>query len=251
MSLPVAVQLYSLREQINEQGAEAVLKRVADMGYGLVESFGGLDAPAVARACADLGLEVVAAHLASPLGDNQATTLETAAVYGLKRIIEPYRPPEAFKTADDIKRVADFLNEAAKVAGANGLDYFYHNHWWEYATLDDGQKANEVLLAHISPEVKLEIDVYWVQVGGQDPVGVVQAAGARAPLLHIKDGPANREDPMTAAGDGVLDIAGIVAAGAGHTQYLIVELDRSATDMFECVEKSLNYLKEKGLGHGR
>lgn len=252
MTLPVGVQLYSLREEFNTHGAEVVLKRLAEIGYGVVEPFGGLDAREVSRLCKDLGLEVASAHLPSPLGDNQQKTLETAEIYGLKRIIEPFRPRELFTTADDIKRVADYLNEAYKVAAQHGLDYFYHNHWWEYLTLDDGQKADAVLLAHLDPAILLEIDTYWVQVGGQDAAAVVRAMGARAPLLHIKDGPAVKpEDPMVAVGEGAMDVPAIINAGEGYTQYLIVELDRCATDMFIAVEKSLRYLTDKGFGHGR
>jgi hypothetical protein len=69
-------------------------------------------------------------------------------------------------------------------------------------------------------------------------------------LLHIKDGPAVRGEPMVAVGDGVLDVPSIIQAGAGSTQWLIVELDACATDMMEAVEKSYDYLVGKGLARG-
>jgi len=56
---------------------------------------------------------------------------------------------------------------------------------------------------------------------------------------------------MTAVGDGIQDVPGIVAAGAGATAWLIVELDRCATDMLEAVAKSYHYMVGKGLAHGR
>jgi sugar phosphate isomerase/epimerase len=68
--------------------------------------------------------------------------------------------------------------------------------------------------------------------------------------LHVKDGPCQIEAPMTALGEGVVDIPGIVAAGAGSTEWLVVELDRCATDMVEAVRKSYQYLIEKELGRG-
>jgi hypothetical protein len=55
---------------------------------------------------------------------------------------------------------------------------------------------------------------------------------------------------MTALGEGVVDIPAIVAAGAGSTEWLVVELDRCATDMMEAVHKSYQYLIEKELGRG-
>jgi hypothetical protein len=42
-----------------------------------------------------------------------------------------------------------------------------------------------------------------------------------------------------------------VAAGAAATEWLIVEIDRCATDMLEAVAKSYRYMVGKGLAHGK
>jgi hypothetical protein len=55
---------------------------------------------------------------------------------------------------------------------------------------------------------------------------------------------------MVAVGQGALDYTRIIPAAAG-AEWLIVELDRCATDMMAAVEASYHYLVEKGLGHGR
>lgn len=251
MTVPIGVQLYSLREEIQAQGADPVLKKLAETGFRYVESFGGLDAAELARVCKEYDLEVLGVHTASPVGDNQKTSLEMAETLGTKRIIEPWRSPSLFTSEDSIKQVADYLNEGAKVAAQHGLQLFYHNHWAEYEPVGD-RYATQILLDYLDPSVLLELDTYWIKVGGQDPVEIVKSLGKRAPLLHIKDGPAvSREDVMTAAGEGVVDIPGIVKAGEGSAEFLIVELDRCATDMMEAVVKSFKYLTEKGFGHGR
>jgi sugar phosphate isomerase/epimerase len=56
---------------------------------------------------------------------------------------------------------------------------------------------------------------------------------------------------MTAVGQGVMDIPAIVAAAEGRTEWMIVELDSCATDMWKAVEESYRYLIEKGLAYGR
>jgi sugar phosphate isomerase/epimerase len=77
---------------------------------------------------------------------------------------------------------------------------------------------------------------------------VIKELGARVPLLHIKDGPADsREANMVAVGEGVMDVAGIVAAGKS-AEWLIVELDRCATDMLEAVRKSYPNLEAIARG---
>ncbi|MGC8781906.1 MAG: sugar phosphate isomerase/epimerase family protein, partial [Anaerolineae bacterium] len=78
---------------------------------------------------------------------------------------------------------------------------------------------------------------------GVDPVQAIREAGPRATLLHIKDGPANTTDPMVAVGEGVMDFPAILKA-ASYAEWLIVELDRCATDMAEAVAKSVRYLKK-------
>jgi sugar phosphate isomerase/epimerase len=96
------------------------------------------------------------------------------------------------------------------------------------------------LLEHLSPDVFLEIDTYWVKTAGVDPAAVLREIGRRAPLLHIKDGPAVQEAPMTAVGAGVLDWPAV--AEASSAEWWIVELDRCATDIWEALQQSYTYL---------
>ncbi|MCB0231676.1 MAG: sugar phosphate isomerase/epimerase, partial [Anaerolineae bacterium] len=64
------------------------------------------------------------------------------------------------------------------------------------------------------------------------------------------DGPATEKDPMVAVGQGVMDFPAIIPAATG-AQWLIVELDRCATDMMVAVDESYRYLTGEGLAHGR
>jgi sugar phosphate isomerase/epimerase len=137
------------------------------------------------------------------------------------------------------------------VARANGLMLFYHNHWFEYQ-LTDGRYPYKTLIDCLNPTVKFEVDTYWVKTGGPDPADILRQLGPRAPLLHIKDGPANdRSQPMVAVGDGTMDIGSIIQASQATAEWLIVELDRCATDMLEAVRKSYIYMTEKGYASGR
>ena len=250
MTTPIALQLYTLRDLL-AQDYEGTLRKVADMGYVGVETanmFG--DSPtSAAKLFSELGLTVSSAHGALPLGDQKQEVIDTMSALNCKRLILPWQPPEKFKSLDGIKSICDLLNEGAAVAKANGFELGYHNHWFEYEPLEN-RIPIDVMLEHLVPDVFLEVDAYWVQTGGQDPVEVIRRLGSRAPLLHIKDGPGQIEAPMTALGEGVVDIPGVVAAGAGSTEWLIVELDHCATDMMEAVSKSYKYLIAKGLAHG-
>jgi sugar phosphate isomerase/epimerase len=247
---PIALQLYTIRDLLAKD-YEGTICKVADMGYVGVETanmFGGSPVSA-AKIFNELGLTVSSAHSALPLGDQTQEVIDAMHALNCQRLILPGQPPEKYGSLDGIRSVCDLLNEGAAVARANGFQLGYHNHWFEYEFVENRLTA-DVMLEHLDPEVFLEVDVYWVQTAGQNPVEVVRRLGSRAPLLHIKDGPCQLEAPMTALGEGVVDIPGVVAAGDGSTDWLIVELDHCATDMMEAVRKSYQYLIGKGLARG-
>jgi sugar phosphate isomerase/epimerase len=251
VTVPVAVQLYSVRADLEKDFA-AGIRRIAAMGYAGVETAGfpGTTAKEAAKLFRELGLQVPSMHAPLHQDEKRTEILEAAEAVGCKYIICAYLPPENFKTADEIKKNCDKLNEANAVARQHGFTFGYHNHWWEYQPMGDSYPA-EVMLRYLDPTMVLELDTYWIKTAGQDPAQIVKKLGNRAPLLHIKDGPAVRDQPMVAVGEGVMDVPGIVKAGADCTEWLVVELDACATDMMEAVQKSYRYLVDKGLGHGR
>ncbi len=253
MTRPIALQLYSLREQLAED-FEGTVRRVADIGYAGVETAGfpASVTPAQAKSLFDdLGLTVCSAHAPLPLGDKRQEALDLMATLGTKRMVSSYVPPEEYASVVRTMTTIDHLNEAAAVAADNGLRFGVHNHWWEFEPLPDSEvRPYQLWLRHLEPWVFFELDTYWVQVGGVDPVVALAAMGDRVELLHVKDGPADgSESNMTAVGQGVVDYEAIIPA-APSAEWLIVELDRCATDMLTAVETSYRYLVDKGYGHG-
>ncbi len=249
MPRPIAVQLYSVREAL-AQDFEGTVRQIAAFGYKGVEpaGFPGTTPQAAADLFKSLGLAVPSAHSPLPLGEHQAEVLETMRVLGCTYLVCPHIPPDEYKTVESTLKVCERLNEANAVARAAGLTLVYHNHWWEYEPLGDTYPY-KLMVEQLDPTIGFEIDTYWVKAAGLDPVAVITELGARVPLLHIKDGSTVKTDSMVAVGDGVMDIAGVIGAGSS-AEWLIVELDRCATDMLQAVEKSYQYLIEKGLADG-
>ncbi len=250
MTTPIALQLYTVRDML-AQDFEGTIRTIADLGYVGVETanmFG--DSPAsAAKLFQELGLTVMGAHSPLPLGDDKQKVIDTLEALGCKRLVVPSQPAELFTSLEGIQQVCETLNEGAAVAREHGIQVGYHNHWFEYGRVD-GRIPVDVMLEHLDPDVFFEVDIYWVQTAGEDAEQVVRHLGARAPFLHVKDGPCQRNVPQTALGEGVVDIPGVIAAGTGSTEWLVVELDQCATDMMEAVSKSYQYLVEKGLGRG-
>ena len=247
---PLAVQLYSLREEA-QADLGGTLERVAAIGFQGVEpaDLHGLSPRAFRERVEGLGMSVCSSH-GMAIGDAAAKVLDDALALGSPLVVVPFAAPDRFKEIADVHAVADELNAALPLARERGLALGYHNHFWEWRSVPDGRAAFDVMLERLDPGVVLELDVYWAQVAGQDPVSLLGRLGDRAVRLHMKDGPADAPDAaMTAAGDGKVDLA--AAAAASSASWHIVELDRCETDMFEAVERSYAYLTSQGISAGR
>jgi len=250
MTKPISLQLYSVREAMNEDLA-GTLAKVAAAGYVGAEPAGipADTSPAeFAKIIRDLGMVVSAWQGGTPVGDNKNMLLDGAEAMGTTHIVCPYHNREDWQDMDGVKRVADIMSEGAANCAERGMTFGYHNHDFELALVDG--VPGLLRLNELVPALYYTVDTYWVAVGGQCPVDIVTKLGDRANLLHIKDGPLDRSEPMVAAGSGKMDFPPIVAA-APSAKWLVVELDRCATDMIEAVEQSARYLIDAGLGHGR
>ncbi len=247
MTAPIGLQLYSLRQYFQDD-FPGTIEKVSAMGYTGVETAGfpeGISPSEAKKIFDDLGLTVTSSHASLPLGEDANKVLDMLGAIKCPHLVSPWMDPGSYTSRDKIKDVAEIFNQAYQVVRANGMQFSLHNHAFEYA-LVEGVPAIHILEGYLDPGVQFQVDTYWVKVAGQDPAAVVSHFGARAPLLHIKDGPATQEGDMTAVGDGVMDVTGIIKAGEPHTRWLIVELDRCATDMLAAVEKSYQYLSNLG-----
>lgn len=249
---PVAVQLYSVREAAQED-FPGTLSRIADMGYAGVEPAGlhGFEAAEVRRMLDDLGMKACSTHGDVPSAENLGEIVTTAQALGYDMHISGPGFWNEVKDRDEVLRWAEKLQQGAELLKAEGLRYSLHNHEYEFDRALDGRTPHELLVEN-APDACFEIDTYWVAVGGKDPAETIRNLGPRAPFLHIKDGPMNKDEAMLAVGDGKMDWAPIMdVADAGSTEWLVVELDRCDTDMFEAVDRSLKHLVGQGYGKGR
>lgn len=251
MTSPIAVQLYSVREDLAKD-FNGTVQRIADMGYVGVEPAGypGTTPQKAGELFKSLGLQVPSIHNSALIGNNKNEALDIAAAVGCKTIVIPWIARETFGKVDSIRKFCDQLNEAYAVASKAGYALAYHNHEFEFEQVE-GKLGHEWMREFLNPAILFELDVYWIRTAGIDPAQVVRDLGKRTPLLHIKDGPAKRGQPMVALGEGVIDIPAVIKAGEGNTEWLIVELDECATNMMEAVQKSYTYLTGKGLARGK
>ena len=270
MSLPVAVQVYSVRDNASKD-LRGTLVAIKEMGYDGVE-FAGLygNSPAQIKAmCEEIGLVPVSAHV--PYVDLVADTegvLKQYAEIGCKFVAVPYLMPEHRPDSDQFPTVVENIGKIGKVAKALGIQLLYHNHDFEFMKLD-GKYALEVLYDTVPADLlQTELDTCWVNVGGEEPAAYVRKFTDRAPVVHLKDFYGEKSEDMyeligiekkaparpgnfefRPVGSGLQDFPAILAAAEdAHAQWVVVEQDSPSMGLtpMECIKKSREYLKTLG-----
>jgi len=242
-----SVQLYTVREALQED-LPGSLRRLADAGFTRVEpfAFDQFDGLGDALAAAGLAAPTTHAHYLGESEEHIAALFEKARALGIQTVIDPFVAPEKWQDAASIDATAAQLNAAASIGAQHGVTVGYHNHAHELQSEIDGRTALEYFADQLDPAVVLEVDTYWVAVGGQDPVALLKRLGDRVVALHIKDGDGTSETKnQVAVGSGSLPIADIIAAAPGALR--VIELDDSRGDRFQAVIDSLAFLKAQGL----
>lgn len=248
--IPVAVQLYTLREEI-QGDLPAMLKKLADVGYAGVE-FAGFHSHSpveLRKMLDDLGMRACSAHTGLATEENLNEMIEAGEALGYRHHVTSIHP-HACEDHERLLKHADEFETSAALLQSKGHRQGVHNHWFEFTNVHGGRNAYEIFTDR-APTPVLEIDTYWVKTGGADPAAEISRYGSRVPLLHIKDGPANNnQEKQVAVGTGAVDWASVFAAVTPATEWLILELDHCETNMFEAVAESYRYIVGEGYGVG-
>lgn len=244
MTQPLSVQLYTVRDAVSAD-LPGTLQRIADIGYTNVEAFGFVDnADELAAALRDAGLAAPSGH--ARLLDAGEQDLErifhASTTLGFGTLIDPHIDESRWTTREDVEAIARELSALAPRAADHGLVLGYHNHAFEFSNRIDGVSAYEVFADALSDDVVLELDTYWVQVGGDDPVAVIGKYGDKVQFLHVKDGDGSHDDKQqVAVGNGIMPIRDIIAAAPDALH--VVELDDHEGDVFQAVADSYTFLE--------
>jgi len=255
----IGVQLYTVRDQMKAD-FDGTIAKVAAIGYKEVEFAGYFDhTPQQVRATLDRnGLTSPSCHVAyDVLGDKWPGEIESAKIIGQSYIVCPWIPDELRKQPDVWDRAAETFNRAGAASKKAGIQFAYHNHWFEFMPVD-GKLPYDLLLEKCDPDlVKMEMDLCWITVAGADPLKYFDRYPGRFPLVHVKDmkklpkvSAAGGQDfgdsltDMTSVGNGVIDWKRIFAQSdkAGIKHY-IVEHDKPQ-DPFDSIKMSYAYLEK-------
>ena len=248
----IALQFFTLRDHTKtEHDFAEACRKVADIGYPAVQlsaiDYEAVPEETVVRICRDNGLTICATHEPPDMVLNEPeAVVERLNKLGTRFTAYPFPKEVDF---GDPRAVADWiaaLDRAGAVLAEAGQVLTYHNHHREFRRLE-GRLLLDRIYEETSPRhLQGEIDTYWVQYGGGDPVDWCRKLEGREPLLHLKDYRINADYQIEFAevGAGNLDIPAIIAAAeAGGCEWFIVEQDQCPGDPFESVAESFRYLR--------
>ena len=169
-------------------------------------------------------------------------TIDNAKVMGHEYLIVAYLNDDQRKSLDDYRRHADLFNSAGETARKSGVKLGYHNHDFEFKPME-GKLPYDLLLERTDPNlVKLEMDLFWITKGGQNPLTYFSRYPGRIELVHVKDMDASQN--MVDVGKGTINWAQIFAerdkAGIRH---FFVEHDNPPVPL-DSAKASYEYLSK-------
>jgi sugar phosphate isomerase/epimerase len=254
------LQLYSLRDQLPKD-VKGVIAKVAAAGYKQVEPFGyskkggfwGLDAKAFSNLLKANGLTAASGHFGMDeyfvhgKTNDLESYIEAANITGMSYIIVPSVNEEVLKTAEQFKQVADKMNHAAEICKKSGLKLGYHNHNFEWKSVN-GTNFYDVLLKNTDPAlVHMEMDIFWVVRAGQDPVKLFEKYPGRYALCHIKDRDKTHTNLNTEIGKGSINFKAILSDHniklSGLNHFIVEQENYINIDPYVSIKESCDYCK--------
>jgi sugar phosphate isomerase/epimerase len=254
----VGVELYTVRDQMKAD-FEGTIAKVAAIGYKEVEFAGYFDhTPQQVRALLDKnGLTAPSVHVQwDELDDKFPAVIDASKTIGMSYIVNPWVPEELRKSPDAWKMVADKFNHCGEQTKKAGIQFAYHNHWFEFLPVNGKRPYDELLALCDKDLVKMEMDLCWITAAGGDPIKYFAQYPGRFPLVHVKDlktlphvtagGAQNYGDTvdLTEVGSGIIDWKKIfVHSEQAGIKHYIVEHDNPAKP-FDSIRTSYEYLNK-------
>lgn len=250
----IGLQLYSLRDSM-KTNVSGTVASVGKIGYKFVEAAGygngkfyGMLPDEFKKLCETNNLQFLGSHTGQPLPDSTNwvktmawwdTCIDAHVAAGVKWIVQPWMGKEGYESLDGLKKYCTYFNAVGEKCNAKGIRFGYHNHSNEFKTVLDGKPVYDWMLELTDPsKVMFQMDLYWVVVGGKNPVDYFNAYPGRFELWHIKD-------KQEVGASGMMNFEAIWAAKEkSGVKYGIVEVEEYNFTPIESCSKSLDFLNK-------
>lgn len=250
---PFGVQAYTFRKSFPIDVAKT-LDTIKMMGFTEMESGSHGMPPAVfKKLCDERGISIPSSEAGyDQLIKSSDSVAHMAKMLGAKYVMCAWIPHhDGVFTIEDAKKAVAVFNKAGKVLKDSGIILCYHAHGYEFQPYENGTLL-DYLFKNTNPQfVSFEMDIFWIQFGGGDPVALLKKYGNRWKLMHLKDMRKGTVKDLTGGtstdndvvlGTGEIDIPGILkeAKKIGIKHYFIED---ESNYVNEHVPQSIAYLK--------
>lgn len=277
----IGVQMMMLKEKVQAEGIYEVLRRLAEMGYHCIEvsqiPMTEENVTQMQRACADFNIRIAALSAAlepmMPGMDGDFLCDER----GFLKIVEDCKkldcnflrigmlPIPCMASREKALEFAQKCDAVALRLKEYGIELYYHNHHIEFRRYD-GEYLLDIIREN-TKHIGFELDVHWIQRGGENPEKIIRQYTGRVRLLHLKDYrigaidlSSTGKDPaafmraftdvvqFAEVGEGTLPMPEIIRAGLeSGSEYFIIEQDAQyGRDPFESLQISHDNLCKMG-----
>ncbi|MBL7862676.1 MAG: sugar phosphate isomerase/epimerase [Cyclobacteriaceae bacterium] len=247
----IGLQLYTLRDVIMND-VKGTLQSVATWGYKEVETYGyregklfGMPVTEFGSYMKSLGVSVASGHYGiEQTTSNWDKACSDAQSMGQKYVVVPWMDKKYYSSLDELKKTCETLNKAAEVAKKYKLRMGYHNHAFEFDTVE-GKVIFDVMLEELDPKlVTMEMDLYWVVRANQDPLAYFNRYPGRFELWHVKDMDKTNRENNADVGTGSLDFPALFSSAkkAGMKKFFVEQETYPVNPMLS-TENCIKYLK--------
>ena len=238
-----------LGPNLGERDWKSILSQTAEYGYSEIEigNYLGESASTFLAFCNDIGLKPVAGSLGGMTEDTDVIHQSLDRLNSLEMqygvIYWPFFVGAPF-SLDDCKRSVEVLNKTGEICKSRGITLLWHNHDHEFVAMEEGLPFDYLMENTDEDLVQCELDIYWVQKGGADPVEMLKKYSGRYRVLHVKDMAPGEEQDFACPGDGIIEWEPVFAESVSQgIEHFNVERD-NAVDGLGCLRSSSQYLKE-------
>jgi sugar phosphate isomerase/epimerase len=255
MSHPkLTAQLYTIREYTQTlEDFRISMDKIRDIGYTAVQvsAIGPIPYEDVKSVVDDRGLTICITHIGfDRLQNDIDSVIEQHKLWECPNVAVGSMPREYRDGGlDAFKCFAQEATEIGKALAEAGLTFSYHNHSFEFVRFGD-RTGLDVIYEESDPEyLQAEIDTYWVQHGGGDPIAWIRKMKDRMPVIHFKDMVIYEgEQTMAEIGEGNLNWPGILeACKDANVEWYAIEQDRCMGDPFDSLRISYDNLRGMGV----
>lgn len=188
---PVGVQLYSFRDAFKTD-VRGTLAHIHTLGFREVELAGtyGMTAAKFRQELDRAGLRATSMHVGYEMfRDSLSSVLADAKTLGVQYVGTAWIPhPDGPITVALTRQAAADFTRWGRAARAQGFQFFYHVHGYEFKRGTGGVLPMDVLMKETDPKaVAYEMDVFWATLPGNNPVALLRKYSGRWKLMHLKD----------------------------------------------------------------